>query len=134
MKLFRILQSIFSNFIGPPDNFCYLKPDGPYANPKDQNKFFQCIGGVATACLPCATSTQIFHPKCNRCIDKGKSKEYYLFYFVVIYLFFECFPNKPSSIQSKHLHKGFYGIRVIRNFSSPKTSQGDRTRYLLTLS
>ena len=73
----NFLQLIFTfkfyfSISGPPENFCKLKSNGNYANPKNPQQFFTCTDNVGSLCSLCPGNL-VYGAECGQCLRPGTS-------------------------------------------------------------
>ena len=58
------MTSIYS---GPPQSFCFLRDNGQYTNPDNEQQFFTCTDNIGSACQMCPGNL-VFKAKCSQCL------------------------------------------------------------------
>ena len=58
----------FTLVIGPPQSFCYLRDNGQYTNPDNEQQFFTCTDNIGSACQMCPGNL-VFKAKCGQCLE-----------------------------------------------------------------
>ena len=58
------MTSIYS---GPPQSFCFLRDNGQYTNPDNEQQFFTCTDNIGSACQMCPGNL-VFKAKCGQCL------------------------------------------------------------------
>ena len=63
------LDNLKNMFIssGPPQSFCFLRQNGQYTNPDNEQQFFTCTDNFGSACQMCPGNL-VFKAKCGRCL------------------------------------------------------------------
>ena len=58
----------FTLVIGPPQSFCYLRDNGQYTNPDNEQQFFTCTDNIGSTCQMCPGNL-VFKAKCGQCLE-----------------------------------------------------------------
>ena len=61
-------MKITSIYSGPPQSFCFLRDNGQYTNPDNEQQFFTCTDNIGSACQMCPGNL-VFKAKCGQCLE-----------------------------------------------------------------